>query len=351
MEYCFFYHKTYDMYKLLLLFFIGMNQLLFSQDNFKDQFTVFTAESKALGKIEYCTFNSSINKRKPLLIFIHGSGNFPTFHYRNDLKQYAWSAFSILQKYKDDYHVLFVNKPGIPLFDTIQIDPKTGHFDYPQNDEFDRHYSLDWRALAASMIIDRAVKDLLVDRTKIVVMGHSQGGQVAPKIAKLNQKVTHVVMLNCNVLNHLYDFILQERLASFKGEQSFETTQSNIDSLYADYQKIFDNPTSFKDSWNNETYLRWASFSTETPLENMLKLKVPILLVAGGRDIWNSFVMNSDYAKIEFMSRGKNNLTYKVFPNANHFLQNESLDQGKTTTTDIKPQVFDYIMSWISSSK
>ena len=203
------------MYKLLLLFFIGMNQLLFSQDNFKDQFTVFTAESKALGKIEYCTFNSSINKRKPLLIFIHGSGNFPTFHYRNDLKQYAWSAFSILQKYKDDYHVLFVNKPGIPLFDTIQIDPKTGHFDYPQNDEFDRHYSLDWRALAASMIIDRAVKDLLVDRTKIVVMGHSQGGQVAPKIAKLNQKVTHVVMLNCNVLNHLYDFILQERLASF----------------------------------------------------------------------------------------------------------------------------------------
>ena len=179
----------------------------------------------------------------------------------------------------------------------------------------------------------------------------SQGGQVAPKIAKLNQKVTHVVMLNCNVLNHLYDFILQERLASFKGEQSFETTQSNIDSLYADYQKIFDNPTSFKDSWNNETYLRWASFSTETPLENMLKLKVPILLVAGGRDIWNSFVMNSDYAKIEFMSRGKNNLTYKVFPNANHFLQNETLDQGKTTTIDIKPQVFDYIMSWISSSK
>lgn len=153
-------------------------------------------------------------------------------------------------------------------------------------------------------------------------------------------------MLNCNTLNHLYDFVLQERLMSFNGEQDNSTTQQNIDSLYRDFESIFEEPNSRSQLWRDETYYRWASFSDETPLENMLKLKIPIYLVAGGKDIWNSFIMNTDYAQIEFLRYGKRNLTYKVYPNANHFLQDEIEVDGQITYVDIKPSIFRDIEIW-----
>ena len=208
---------------------------------------------------------------------------------------------------------------------------------------------MEWRAKAASLIIDQAIKLLPVDQSKILVIGHSQGGQVAPKVAVINKKVTHVVLLNSNSLNHLYDFVLQERLASFTGEQTFEQTQNNIDSLFADYKKIFADPNNKTKNWNEETYYRWASFSNETPLENMLKLNIPIMVIAGGKDLWGSFIMNTDYVEIEFLRYKKTNLTYKVYPYANHFLQDEITENNNTRYIDLKPSIFKTIDEWTNN--
>lgn len=334
---------------ILTYLLIVLSITCFGQSNLKDQFTVFSIDSKQLGKVEFCTFNSSINTKKPLMIFIHGSGNLPTFQFIPSTNSYNWSAFTEIQQYKDQYHVILVNKPGIPLFDTVQ--GENGHFTYPTPEIFTQNYSLEWRAEAASLIINQAVKLLPTDKSKIVVIGHSQGGQVAPKVALMNKKVTHLVLLNSNSLNHLYDFVLQERLFAFKGEQSFEQAQQNIDSLYADYKKIFSDPDSRTKMWYDETYFRWASFSDETPLENMLKLNIPIYVVAGGKDLWGSFIMNTDYVQIEFLRYKKTNLIYKVFPNANHFLQDEIEQEGKTKYIDIKPTVFREIDEWTKKTK
>lgn len=334
------------MKQLLTSAFLIVAITCFGQTDFKAQFKSFAIHSKKLGKVEFCTFTSTINKQKPLLIFIHGSGNEPTFSYQRDLKTYAWKGFLEVEKYKDKYHVICVSKPGIPLFDTVQKDPVNFSTSYPLNEEFTQRYSLEWRAEAASLIIDKAIKLLPVDRSKILVIGHSQGGQVAPKVAVLNKKVTHVVLLNANSLNHLYDFVLQERLASFNGEQSFVQTQQNIDSLFSEYKRIFAEPQSRTKLWNGETYYRWASFSDETPLDNMLKLNIPIYVIAGGKDIWQSFIMNTDYVEIEFLRYRKTNLTYKVFPNANHFLQEEIVENGKTNFMDLKPAIFQQIHEW-----
>jgi pimeloyl-ACP methyl ester carboxylesterase len=317
-----------------------------AQRDLKSEFEIFQIQSKKLGKVEYCTFKSTITKKKPILLFIHGSGNEPTFSFQKDINTYAWKGFLEIEKYKDDFHVICVNKPGIPLFDTVQKDPVNFSTSYPLNEEFRKRYSLEWRAEAASLIINDALKQLNVDRSTILVIGHSQGGQVAPKVAVINKKVTHVVLLNANSLNHLYDFVLQERLFAFMKEQSAEQAQKNIDSLFREYAVFFDDPLNTNKTWNGETYYRWASFSDETPLENMLKLKIPIYVIAGGQDIWGSFIMNTDYVQIEFLRHKKKNLTYKVFPNANHFLQDELMENEKLIYKDLKPQIFKEIVEW-----
>lgn len=331
------------------VFIIGLLFLFktaFGQTDLKKEMKIFSFDSPKYGKVEFCTFISTIEKKKPLLIFIHGSGNHPTFEYHKDLKSYNRAAFLEVEKYKDKFHIIYVAKPGVPLFDTIQKDPINFSTSYPISKEFTEKFSLEWRAETASLIIDKAIKLLPVEASKILVIGHSQGGQVAPKIAVLNKKVTHCVMLNCNSLNHLYDFVLQERLSALKGETTFEESQKNIDSLFSEYKRIFAEPNSKTKYFYDETLYRWASFSDETPLENMLKLKIPIYLIAGGKDIYGSVTMNTDYAEIEFLRYRKTNLTYKVYPNANHFLQDEIIENGKTKFINRKAEIFTNIVEW-----
>ncbi|MBK9287515.1 MAG: hypothetical protein IPN38_07490 [Flavobacteriales bacterium] len=78
----------------------------------------------------------------------------------------------------------------------------------------------------------------------------------------------------------------------------------------------------------------------------MLKLDIPIYMVASGKDLWGSFIMNTDYAPIAFLQHGRTNLTYRVFPNADHFLQDEIEEAGRTRYVDLKPQLFRDIVRW-----
>ena len=109
-----------------------------------------------------------------------------------------------------------------------------------------------------------------------------------------------------------------ERMSALNGKKSPEEAQSNIDSLYVEFEKIYKDPKSTTKEWFGETYYKWSSFTLNSPIDNMLKLDIPILYVAGGNDYHS--ILNMDYAKLEFLRKGKNNLTYKVYPNCDHFL-------------------------------
>jgi len=320
--------------------------VLSAQNEFKSSFDSFAINDRELGIVEFCTFNSSIDKEKPIFLYIHGSGNIPTFSFIKETGKYSWAGFQEVSKYKDDYHVIFVNKPGVPLFDTLQLDSVTSEFSYPKNREFIENFSLDWRVKAASLVIEKAIDLLPIDTSKIIVVGHSQGGQVAPKVAVVNKKVTHVAVLNCGSLSHFYDYILQERLEAFRGNHTFEQSQGNIDWYFESYKDIFSDPNNTSKTWKTETYLKWSSFNKETVLESMLKLDIPIYLVGSGKDLYNSAIMSTDYAMIEFLRLGKTNLTYKVYPNANHFLQREVMEGETLKKVYIADSVFENIINW-----
>lgn len=336
------------MKKHLTIVCLFISTTLIGQSDFKEQFKLFSFKTKKLGVVEFCTFKSSINKKKPLMIFIHGSGNEPTFSYHEDVKKYSWKAFKEVEKYKDDFHVIFISKPGIPLFDSIKKDSITSETYYPLNKTFIENYNLDWRVKVASLIIRKAKKHLLIDTSKTLVIGHAQGGQVAAKLAVLSKKITHLAILNSNSLGHFYDYVLQERLQAFLGKHTFEQSQNNIDYYFSTFKDIYSNPLKTDKTWRNETYYRWSNFADDIPLENMLKLKIPIYVIASGKDLWNSTIMNTDYIQLEFLRKRKTNLTYKVYPNANHFLEDEKLENGVLKKHNLRPIVLKNIVEWMS---
>lgn len=302
----------------------------------------------SLGDINYHVYRNTINTYKPLIVYLQGSTNFPLFYLKPNQTHYYNGVTLNLNSLSQDYHIILISKPNTPLVDSIKIAP-SGRKYYPLREGYSEKYSLDWRANSADMVINDALNKLKVDTSKIIVWGHSEGSQVAPAVAVKNKKVTHVISMMGNSLNHLYDFILKERVSALNGDKSNEEAQANIDSLYMEFGNIYKNPKSTTKEWFGETYYKWSSFSLNPPIENMLKLNIPILYVAGGED--HHSILNMDYAKLEFLRKGKGNLTYKVYPNCDHFFMETKTDEsGKTEWIDHLNEVNNFALKWVTEN-
>ena len=200
-----------------------------------------------LGDIHYHVYKNKINERKPLIIYLQGSTNFPLYWLNPDGRYYSSITLNV-DSMSNDYHIILISKPNTPLVDSIQITP-SGRKQYPLKEGYSEKYSLDWRANSADKVINDAIKKLKIDTSTVIVWGHSEGSQVAPAVALKNKKVTHVISMMGNSLNHLYDFILNERVSALKGEKSNEEAQANIDSLYVEFEKIYKDPKSTTKEW------------------------------------------------------------------------------------------------------
>ncbi len=309
-------------------------------------FVHYTINHPKLKKINIHVTKDRSARKKPLIIYLDGSGNFPIF-YKNKDGRYSSSVPLRTRKYTADYRIAFISKPGVPFSDSIWYAPNGRRY-YPETTDFYERYSLDWRAQAASEAINYLVKNIAVDTDKIIVMGYSEGSQVAPAVAVLNKKVTHVVCMVGNSLNHLYDFLLDARTKVERGELTASEGQKTIDSLYQEYEKIYADPLSTSKFWYGSTYKKWSSFSKSTPLENMLLLTIPILYIGGGQDR-NQTVMDMDYARLEFLRKGKTNLTYHVYPDSNHFFQESYEEEGQTKWRDRVDEVHAFAVDWIKN--
>jgi predicted esterase len=331
--------KTIYFLLILLLPFVAKGQA-----NFLDQIELYKINDAKLKEIQFCVFKKDIHKKKPLLVFLGGSGLEPTFKFNNADKQVYYTGFYRFTKYQDKYHIAFINKAGIPLYDTVQ----NSNEHYKATQFAEENNTMDWRSESASKAIDYLVKVLQVDTSNIIVVGHSQGGLVAPKVALLNKKVKKVVMMSCNSLDHIYDRILLARQQALNNQMSYEEAQYVVDSLLNVQREIYKSPHSTKQTFWEEPYNKWYSYSKETPLENMIKLNLPILLIASGRDVDGSYIANTDYAALEFIRKGKQNLTYKVYPNYDHIYSETTRKFGEEIGLGFKANnVIDDVFKWL----
>ncbi len=160
-----------------------------------------------------------------------------------------------------------------------------------------------------------------MDKTKVIVFGFSEGGQVAPRVAVANKKITHCIAFVGGGLNQFFDEIIKNRMLAFKGEISQEESQKRIDNLFADYEKIYQNPDKTSLFWFGHTYKRWSSYTATPTIEYIKKLSIPIY-IAQGTDDQSTNVLSADYIRLEFLRLNKHNLTFKNYPGFNHSFQN-----------------------------
>ncbi|MFT3687285.1 MAG: alpha/beta hydrolase [Phycisphaerales bacterium] len=112
-------------------------------------------------------------------------------------------------------------------------------------------------------------------------------------------------------------------------------SEADLDAIFADIRA---NPQSDK-RWYGHPYRRWASYAFERPLDDLLNVHVPVLLIHGDADM-NVPVASARAVRDAFDAAGMTNLSYREYAGADH----------RFTTVDgvsVFPRVEVDLVSWL----
>lgn len=287
--------------------------------------------------IKYHSYSKNDTLQKNILIYIQGSGPDPLFKIKRDGRSFWMSGIPFdLETIPKEYTFFIVSKSGLP-FCTKYGEP----FEVPQK-YFDNE-TLEYRTNQINEVIEDITTRLITEPNKIVIIGHSEGSDVVAKLGTINNKVTHIGFWSGSGNSQFYDFPLFVRKDVNSGKITEDEALIQMDSLFTQYREIIMNKDSTKKVWLDNSYKRWYYFS-EPAIDNLIKIDIPIYIAMGAKD--KSVPVESTYLiPTEFIRKGKDNLTFKVYPYLDHNFD-KKLENG-----EIKRHwndVFLEFMEWVN---
>ncbi len=217
---------------------------------------------------------------------------------------------------------------------------------------------------------------------KIGLMGHSEGGIIAPMVAAENPEVKFIVMLagtgirGDKILDWQSNAILKASgvpkaeldkvmpinrriyslvLAAQKPEEARQNIVSYMDSLYAAGGLELP-PGTGKDDFIQQTASSLTSpwmmyFLKYDPAPTLAKVKCPVLAVNGSKDLQVPSKLNLPVIKQTLQKAGNRRVTTKEYKGLNHLFQNcktGSPDEYATIDETFSPKVLKDLRVWIN---
>lgn len=275
-------------------------------------------------------------EKRPLFLYLQGSG--PSAIFYGDLNRLGSSVIYDARELPD-HHFVVISKPGL---DFHEVEKEVA------SDEYDEKLSLPYRVAAARAVLDYCAKQSWCDPTQIVVVGHSEGADVAPWLGLDDEAgnpspATHVAVLAPGGVSQMFDFALMFRKEAMRGEITNEEADQKISELYEAFTEIFADPTSTEKTWGGATYLKWSTFFRPA-MEAYRVLERP-LFIAAGRNDTNTPVECAEAIRLEMIRLGKKNVTYKLWPTDHYFIEvteNDAIDRRLDVLADL--------LAWLRAS-
>ncbi len=151
----------------------------------------------------------------------------------------------------------------------------------------------------------------LPKETPVILIGGSEGADVAATVAAREPRVTELVLIGGGgAWTQAEEF---QHFLTAKGSLLGLSKKEELDKIFDDIKA---NPDSLK-MWAGHSYRRWSSYLWDRPSDYLVKLDIPIFVAQGDKD--DSVPVGSARALSKlFSDLGKTNLTYKEYKNANH---------------------------------
>ena len=201
--------------------------------------------------------------------------------------------------------------------------------------------------------IELAQKSDLLDTTQIYVAGHSQGGMLAPKIAKDHPELAGIIVM-AGTPRHLEDVIydqavflseLDESLSESELEIYLQMMKSNVEAV-----KNLREEDLSKQILGVKGYY-WKSLN-ELDLKAILtELSLPMLFLQGSADF--QVYVDKDFAEYKEILKGHTNASFILYDGLNHLFMPTT---GALDTTDydyenkVDEQVIKDIADWIKKN-
>jgi pimeloyl-ACP methyl ester carboxylesterase len=122
-----------------------------------------------------------------------------------------------------------------------------------------------------------------IEQSRLLVVGHSEGGVVAARLAAERCDVSHVALLSSSGPTQLFD-LAEEALAPLHPGEGPEAREERVQQVFETFERIRADPDSVsKFAWGHP-YRRWSSFLATSTLDELLRSRARIFLVHGSQD-------------------------------------------------------------------
>ena len=280
------------------------------------------------------------SRKVPIVILVHGSGP-------NDLDETIYKS----KPFRDIAYGL--SSKGIAVFR------------YNKRTFADKNIDLTTITIEKETVFDVVEAVKLVNNTykdkfsSIYILGHSQGGYVMPKIAKLIPEANGFILLAANARS-ICELLLEQY------QYIFSLPENNIDKETIDINKEFYKQIEISckrildkeyDINTSSTLLPlnipasyWLALQDYNPVKDFEKETRDILFIQGGRDY---------QVTLEDFNLWKSNLSrpqnkFVLFDDLNHLMQigkNKSTPQEYKTKNFVDIKVIEEIVNWVKSKQ
>lgn len=266
---------------------------------------------------------------KPLALVIQGSGCSALFRPLSDGLMSAVGYHNVFRSVAEDrYRVLAVEKPGArsaaeaPLGGTAEGCPAAF---------LEEHTVERWsEALTTALTAARRLADVVGE--KALVIGHSEGGVLAARLARLDRAISHAALLASPGPDPAEELILW-------GEGR-KRLRADTASLIARIRAM---PGSTTDLVLGHPHRRWASFLAADPVADLLASSARVFAAQGEADA-NWPVAAHDTMVARLRAGGREVMALRL-PGADH-----SLNRPGQKPPDGMIEVFRAIRDWATTS-
>lgn len=197
-----------------------------------------------------------------------------------------------------------------------------------------------------------------IDKNRVFLLGHSLGGYLAPRIANGDAQIAGVIIMAGSTRPMEQIVVAQERYLAAESRLPADRANAAIAKAEED-AKAIESPALAKGETVELAGVKVpASYFLDLrgyqPAEVAARLKIPILILQGGRDYQ---VTQADYDGWKQALAGHSNVTFKFYPALTHlFMTSSTPGAGLGTPQDyakpghVDPQVIQDIASWVEGS-
>lgn len=220
--------------------------------------------------------------------------------------------------------------------------------------------------------VSYALSNPEIDSKKIFLLGHSEGGSIAPGVAANNKSVSGIILMagpglrgdkllllqkekielamgidssevqhGLKIFEEVYRLILNSKDDKVLQKQVYHTLAGQVDSVMA--QNLSEQICS---NW-------FRYFIRHDPTADLVKVKVPVLALNGENDLQVPATENLAAIEKALKKGGNKNVTIKRFPNLNHLFQESKIglpSEYGTIEQTISPEVLQTIATWLNST-